>query len=246
MKKLVITLVFLVLTIPLAQAQEEPPSKRPLRIGGAGGYMPMWIMPNLDDVNQRLSLLRLPKFSTGGFYASGGGGYAYIIFIPNVRIGGYGAGGSIKTDGVIFEKPTKVEYSVSFGGATVEYALPVFDRASVVLGTMLGGGGIELAILQSDRASSQWGEVWSRVGLGLPPENYKQKLSTGFFVYNPYIYFEYGITSFFGFRIGAGYIGNTSGDWKVDDNSDLVGVPSGVKLNGLLIQAGIFAGFFPD
>ncbi len=246
MKRVAITILLFVLTISFALAQEERPSKPPLRIGGAGGYMPMWIMPNLDDINQKLNSVKLPTFSTGGFYTSAGGGYAYIIFIPNVRIGGYGAGGSIKTDGVISGQPTKVEYSASFGGVTLEYALRIFDRASIIGGTMLGGGGITLTILQSDGTARQWGDVWSGVGIGTPLKNYKQTLSTGFFVYNPYVYFEYGITGFIGFRIGAGYIGNTSGDWRVDDNSDLVGVPSGVRLNGLLIQAGIFAGFFPD
>lgn len=138
MKRVAITILLFVLTISFALAQEERPSKPPLRIGGAGGYMPMWIMPNLDDINQKLNSVKLPTFSTGGFYTSAGGGYAYIIFIPNVRIGGYGAGGSIKTDGVISGQPTKVEYSASFGGVTLEYALRIFDRASIIGGTMLG------------------------------------------------------------------------------------------------------------
>jgi hypothetical protein len=246
MKKLAIALISLTMVAMLANAQDEQAGGRPLRIGGAGGFMPMWMMPNLDDVNAKLSSVNLPTFSTGGFFGSGGGGYAYIIYIPDVRIGGFGAGGSITAEGVIHNQPTKVEYAASFAGVTIEYAIPIFQRASIVVGSMLGSGSMTLTVLQSDGKTRGWDDVWSDVGIASPMTNYKQKLSSGFFAYNPYVYFEYGVNSLIGVRIGAGYVGNTSGDWKIDDNSTLASVPSGIKLNGLVIQTGIFFGFFPD
>jgi hypothetical protein len=247
-----------VLSLSLAVAQEDKdkekkeelrPRREPRRFGAAGGFMPMWAFPNMDDINTQLTAANMPAFSNSGIYTSGGAGYAYILFVPNLRVGGIGGGGSTKVSRTIrddirqFQK--EAEYSISYGGVIVEYAVPIFaPRLSLLFGAMLGGGSIRLDVSQSD-AFQQWNKIWDDAKNNGSTATYKRRLSTDFFSYQPYVAIEYGITGFIGIRAGVGYLGNTSADWKVDDIS-LSNVPSGIKTNGLIIQTGIFFGAFPD
>src|ERR1035437_5937092 len=62
--------------------------------GGGGGFSPGWTFSKVNDLNNMLSLANMPKVSTSGIFTTGGSGFIYIGFIPNLRIGGMGFGGS--------------------------------------------------------------------------------------------------------------------------------------------------------
>ena len=62
--------------------------------GGGGGYTPGWIFVNLDELNNQLVSFGSGQLGKSGFYTSGGAGFVYIGFVPNLRIGGMGFGGS--------------------------------------------------------------------------------------------------------------------------------------------------------
>src|SRR4030065_2649640 len=69
--------------------------------GGGGGYTPGCIFVNLDEYNKQLVSFGSGQLSKSGFYTSGGAGFVYIGFVPNLRIGGMGFGGSTSTSAFI-------------------------------------------------------------------------------------------------------------------------------------------------
>src|SRR4030042_6336753 len=130
--------------------------------GGGGGYTPGWIFVNLDELNNQLIGFGSGQLSKNGFYTSGGTGFIYIGFIPNLRIGGVGFGGSTsesaRSDG--FER--EAVYHISGGGFTVEYTLPFIKNVAVSVGTIIGGGSIQIELYRNS-GSFDWQNLWSEI-----------------------------------------------------------------------------------
>ncbi len=115
--------------------------------GGGGGYTPGWIFVNLDDLNKQLISFGSGQLSKSGFYTSGGAGFIYIGFIPNLRIGGLGFGGSTSESALSNGYEREVVYNISGGGLTVEYTLPFIKNVAVSVGTIIGGGSIQIELV---------------------------------------------------------------------------------------------------
>ena len=69
-------------------------------------------------------------------------------------------------------------------------------------------------------------------------------MSGSFFTLIPALNVEYAISGWIGVRLGASYVAMMAPSWSLDNDYDLAGVPSSVKGNGLMLQAGIFVGTF--
>ena len=119
-----LTLAFiLIFTSEIIYSQQAEYFDAPF--GGGIGYVPAWYIPGLDPINSELQVLGMPELSSSGFYSSGGAGFIYIGFIKNLRLGGMGFGGSLSSAQIGGTINREVVYSLSGGGLSIEYTLPV-------------------------------------------------------------------------------------------------------------------------
>jgi len=256
MRQVVFTItIFMFLFNPhlFSQEQEEtlkPPQKYGRdKIGGAGGFTPSWLFLNVDPINEVLGKNNAGTLSKGGIPLYGGGGYAYLMFLTNLRIGGMGSGGSMKAKS--YQRSTNitrnVELSIGYGGVTIDYVVPILQRLDIAFGILLGGGGMDIKMTWDKGFGVEWDTVWDEFGgntYGDRQIGYSRTLSGSFYIYQPSISMEYAILRWLGVRVGVGYNGMAGGSWKLDDKFDLLGVPEDIHAKGLMLNAGIFLGMF--
>ncbi len=257
MKKIMMTVLAISLLSSLSWTQEEtgmppiPPKRsKAAKVGAFGGFMPGWLFVDTAPINSFLQAAGGAPLNDDGVLMVGGGGAAYIMLVPNLRIGGMGMGGdisstSLNTDGVRRD----AELSVGFGGVTIEYVFPVLERFDIAVGGMLGGGGIDITLRQDAGGNKTWNQEWGNFGtgnyqIGGQINNITRKLSGSYFVWIPSVNFEYAVIGWGGVRLGMSFVGMSSPSWKLDDKYDLLGVPGNINGEGWMINAGIFVGTF--
>ena len=219
------------------------------KVGGAGGVTPIVGMFDNKEIDKLLAGANLPILGTDPIYLIGGEGYGYIMFLKNVRMGGFGASGK-KTVSVI--EPVagetlrkEVEYNVSYGGFLIDYVQPIAYRLDIALGASIGGGEINLTMRRDDNRFKTWDTLWTEFGNPLTrATSYTRKLNGTFVVFNPHINIEYSLLTWLQIRVGAGYPLMFSPEWKLDEKYNIDNVPSKIKANGYTINAGIMFGFF--
>jgi hypothetical protein len=250
MKKSALLVLCICVTVLTGYSQEEPiPPKRSraVKIGALGGFTPGWLSVDVQPINDFLAAGKGAPLNDNGVVLFGGAGSAYIMFVPNLRIGGLGMGGSTEStslDALGVRRDAKLH--VAFGGVTVEYVIPLIEHMDLAFGAMLGTGGIDITLRQSNGAFSDWltEQRYLATGLGAPASNVTRKLTGSFFVWVPALNIEYAILGWLGVRLGASYVGMSGPSWQVDDNYELLGVPSKVSGKGFMVNAGIFVGTF--
>lgn len=236
-----LTLLVLILT-QINFAQDEQYFDSPFGMGG--GFTPGWFMPNLDAVNNNLTTFGTNELSKSGFFASGGSGFVYIGFIPNLRIGGMGLGGSTKQTGVKDGYRREISYSSGFGGLTVEYTLPIVRDFGISLGAIIGGGGTTIEIYRN-KGNFDWTTVWNEASDALTNSgNISRKLQNYYFMFAPTLNIDIPIYRILAFRVGAGYSLAFNKNWKIDNDNELFNVPTDLNSNQFFIQTGVFFGFF--
>lgn len=243
MKKLFLTLLVFICFNNLI-AQEEEDVGWVARFGAAGGVSPTFLFSNLDALNKEIKNFGVPELNNSMFLF-GGGGYVYLMFIENIRIGGIGFGGSQSTDGNLFISGTNIQREVSyefgFGGFTVEYTLPFIKGVAVSVGGIIGGGSQVISIYENKGIYS-WDNTWPNSG-----NNYNSGVSTdiknNFFTITPTLNLDLPLSRFAAVRVGAGYVLNLSNDWKINNNQKIIGVPKDLTSNNFFIQTGIYFGF---
>jgi hypothetical protein len=245
--------LFLVLQImPLiAQEEEEEPLPPPrpksaAKIGGGGGFTPVFLFWNVDALNEFIPS-NAQKFDKNPIALFGGQGYAYIMLLENLRVGGLGVGGSVKTSAL--ERNTNIrrdiEVAINFGGVTVEYVIPIMERLDIVPGILLGGGGMEITTTRNtQRSTFGWDELWNEIEFNSAVPNLTRSIEGSFFVYQPSLQIEYALLQWLGLRVGVSYVGMISPTWKLDEQFDVAGVPNKINGNGFVIHTGIFLGTF--
>lgn len=210
------------------------------RFGMAAGFTPIWVSPDFSEINSYISTLGLEEFDNG-LMTYGGGGYAYIMVLDNVRVGGIGFGGKKSSNGVVEGFNRQVDYSLTSGAFTIEYTLPFIKNIAVSVGAMIGGGTLEIDIYQNE-GSFTWDNIWSEYQN--PSQNLHHKIKNTYFSISPTINVEIPINRFIAFRVGGGYALSLSDNWEVDNDIELNNVPSGINGDAFFIQTGIFLGFF--
>jgi hypothetical protein len=235
----------------LAQQQDEeepfPPKHRAQpKLGGAGGFTQNLLFLDLDPINQVLASSGVTAFEKQPLLMLGGQGYGYIMIIPNLRVGGMGASGTMKSTLLDVPSNTRrdVELSVGYGGVTIDYVVPVVPRLDVALGLLLGSGGMSLKLTRDNALAKVWDKTWQDFKNTDSVYNYSQTLSGSFFVYQPSVNVEYALLRYLGLRAGVSYMGMVGSNWQVDNKFDLVGVPSAVSGKGFMVNGGIFLGTF--
>jgi hypothetical protein len=246
----VLALLF-ALALPLF-AQEDPiPPKRTkmAKVGLFGGFMPGVLFADMKPINDYLKAAGAAPVGENGVIMYGGGGAIYIMLLPNVRVGGMGMSGSLSSSAMVGPVRKDADISVGFGGVTVEYVFNLGPRFDVALGTMIGGGGIDLTLRQDVGGNKTWFQEWSNFGSGNyetagQVNNIERELGGSFLVLIPSVNLEYALTGWLGVRLGASYVSMSAPSWSLDGTHDLVGVPSAISGKGFMINAGIFLGTY--
>ncbi|MHB9041376.1 MAG: hypothetical protein ACYC4T_12045 [Melioribacteraceae bacterium] len=213
------------------------------RFGAALGVTPTYVFPNLDPVNAQIKAMNIDQLSTSGMFVIGGGGYAYIMMVDNLRIGGMGVTGSQMTSGIVGGLSKEVKYNCSFGGLTVEYTLPFIKNIAVSVGTVLGMGTTSIEIYQS-AGSFNWTDTWKKVNAGTALTNVSDKIANSFYSITPTLNVDIPISRFIAVRVGGGYVASFGNDWKINNEKNLDGTPSDLSSNSFFIQTGIYFGLF--
>lgn len=205
--------------------------------GGGGGFVAGWHIPQIDPLNLKLREIGFPELSTNGMLTTGGGGFIYIGFVKNLRLGGMGFGGSISSSSKNGNENLEAVYSIGGGGLTVEYTLPFVKDIGVSLGLIMGGGSHSIELYKNN-GSFSWDEMPGS------QNNISRKLENSFWIFSPTLNVEIPVYRFAALRLGTGYQFTLIGEWKADNKQTITGVPSGLKSDGLFIQIGLMAGFF--
>ena len=223
-----------------------PPRSTPGKIGGGAGYTPSWLFMDVDALNATIVAAGGTPFDGGTMMLNGGQGYAYILLVQNLRVGGMGASGSRTTSRI--EQSTnvrrEVELSVGYGGVTVEYTMPVMPRLDFTVGTVLGAGGMDITMRRNEGGAKVWGDLWDEFGSAAAPTEYARTMEGSFFIWSPSVSVEFAILRWLGVRAGAGYLGMSGGSWELDGAYDLAGVPDDISGSGWMVNAGIYVGTF--
>lgn len=243
MKKILVCLLF-ILTLNI-YAQEGEDVGWVARFGIAGGISPTWFFPNLDQVNQEIKEAKLKELSTSGMTLWGGGGYAYIMFVDNLRLGGIGLGGTTSTSGTVDGYNKEVKYNFGFGGLTVEYTLPFIKYVGVSIGAIIGAGSQSVEIYQSN-TNHTWNNIWDKVqqdGI-IMTDDVSDKISNSFLLFAPTLNLDVPVNRFIALRVGAGYTFTFNNDWEVNNGRNIGDVPNNFDADNFFIQTGIYFGFF--
>lgn len=243
MKKYILILLIL-LAINNIQAQEEEVGWTS-RFGIAVGFTPAYVFPNLDKINSQVKKMGIDELSNSGFVVWGGGGYAYIMMIENLRIGAIGLSGSTSSSGNINNLEKEVIYDFGLGGLTIEYTLPFVQKVALSVGAIAGYGSSTIEIYQSS-SNFTWENIWAKVAKDgvLITSDVSDRITQSYFLISPTINCDIPITRFISFRIGAGYNLTFGKTWKINNDKDIANVPSDINSNSFFIQTGIYLGFF--
>jgi hypothetical protein len=246
-----VLLAVLMLAATLRAQQEEqfdepvPPRRSaPAKIGFAGGFVFSGLFLNLDPLNEVLRSSGAAPLDNSTMLMPGGTGYAYILLVQNVRLGGIGQGGSMRSSSLSGSVRRDVDLSIAYGGVSIEYVIPVRSRLDVAVGVTLGSLGMTLKVTKDDGTAKVWDDLWGEYSGSQPVANYTRSLSGGFFSYQPSVTVEYAILRWLGVRVGASYNGLAGASWTLDDTHDVFNVPSGINARGFMVNAGLFVGTF--
>lgn len=217
---------------------DPAPTRSAGGIFGAGGAVtPIWFMPNMDVTNAELARLGFPALPDGGMFMLGGRGYAYIIIVPNLRVGGMGAGTSVtaeRTSGSLREASSM---STAFGGVTLEYVVP-FGRFHLAAGGLLGGGSRTLTLQRAPVGDKSWpGAPGAPVG-----EEYRV-YANSYLAWQPWLTAEYEISPFVVAGLTGGWYGTSGSTWTLNDHFPVSGMPD-FKSDGPFVRLDLTIGLF--
>jgi hypothetical protein len=258
---LLLTVVSFCASLGLAQDEVIPPKRSHMaKVGLFGGFTPGMIFPNIKPINDFLVAGGAAPLKDNGVFMLGGTGAAYIMIVPNLRVGGLGMSGSISSTSLDMATNIRrdVQLKIGYGGVTVEYVVPIMEHLDFAAGTMLGGGGMDLTIRKSNGDASTWGGekvylhavgtgdfgIPTGTDLSNPPSEVTRVLTGSFYIIIPSVAFEYAVTGWLAFRLGASYVAMVAPTWKIDSNYDLLGVPSEVNGSGFMVNLGVLVGTF--
>lgn len=212
------------------------------KFGAAGGFTPMIMFPNFDDINPEISKLNIDQLD-GPILAWGGGGYAYIMIIDNFRLGGVGFSGAKTRSNNFGDFNNEVNYSLGGGAVTAEYTMPFIKGMALSAGIMIGGGSLEIDIYRNI-GDFNWNSVWDKIVSGDESQTKEFTLDNSFWFFTPTLNLDLPITRFLALRGGLGYQFTFGNEWEIANSKKLNDVPSGINGNGLVIQTGILIGLF--
>ncbi len=242
MKKTFVVIILSVLSFTFSNGQSQFGSIA--KFGMAVGFSPMWVVPNLEPLNNQLSGFGVETLPESGMFVWGGGGYAYVLFVKNLRIGGMGFGGTVTSTGRDDINQKQVDYSIGGGALTIEYTLPFIKKFDLSVGMMIGGGSQEISIYKNS-GNFSWNGIWNKANSdSSSADDFSKILKNSFLTLAPTINLDFPLNRFMAFRLGGGYIFSVGNNWTVANEQSVSNVSSDLNGNSFFIQAGIYIGFF--
>lgn len=241
MKKILFAIMIFLSSTSLF-AQEAEDVGWVARFGAALGLTPTYVFPNFDPINAQIKDMKIDQLSNSGMFVIGGGGYAYIMLVDNLRIGGMGVTGTKSTRGTVSGLNKEVKYNCSFGGVSFEYTLPFINKIALSVGTVVGMGTTSVEIFQSS-GTFNWVDTWRKVNEGIVLTNQvSDKITNSFYSITPTLNIDIPLSRFAAVRIGGGYVASFGNDWKINNEKTINNTPSDLTSNSFFIQTGIFFG----
>jgi hypothetical protein len=241
MKKRILLILFVIAGAGFMFAQESSYFDSPF--GGGIGYNPGWYKPNIDGLNAKVTGLGIPEVGKNGVFTSGGGGFLYIGFVKNLRIGGMWASGSTSQEAFVQGFRREADYSIGMGAFSIEYTLPFVKDAGISIGALIGGGTQKLEVYQS-RFPDKWDDLWGDFSQNASTKDVTRIFKNSYFLLSPTINVDIPLYRFLSFRLGAGYAMKFGTAWTVDNNRSVSDTPSDLTGDSFFIQTGIYIGFF--
>ena len=250
MKKFTCLLLVLVFSAK-SFAQEGEDVGWVARFGAAAGLAPAFVFPNVDPINVELAKIGVPQLSTNGMFVYGGGGYAYIMIVDNLRLGGIGLSGSQSTSRKVGSSllstnyDFEVKHSYSFGGLTVEYTLPFINKVAVSVGAVIGLG-TQSVDLYENFGNYEWTELFPQPVYSSKSSHpgVHSEIKNNFISITPTLNLDVPINRFIALRVGGGYVLPISESWSMNNDQTINNIPSNLNAKSFFIQTGIYFGFF--
>ena len=188
--------VVLMLAILGAVGASEPQDE----VAGGGGLMPSILFLDLGEVNAAVTAAGYPRINELLFTMGGGvhGGR-----IGGVRLGGVGGSGA--TTSRIGER--SVRFGLDYYGLLIEKATASDAGLTVVLGTLLGGGSLDLRLI--DRFPDSFEDA-----VGAP---YVASMTKELYALQPYIAFEARPLSWMATRFQLGFLWALTDPWAFEE-----------------------------
>ncbi len=254
--KLIASLVFLLMLAPSARVlaqqndgdnlgeitfeelKDKEKSTQYFAVGG--GFTGNFLM--MDDAalnanlpaNFKVGSLKSPLF------VSGGQGFL-TFFFKNIRFG-FNAGIGTQTTDTSFVSggdtiKQQMDYSASFNGVTIDYAIPVFSGFTVLPGVQAGFGSMTF-----ERYDGKANATWT--GASTTPAA-MSRLEISHLYVQPTVQFEYALTTFTMIRANVGYAMTFQGDtWTLNRTTQVTGAQKELNSGGLTAGFGVFFGLF--
>jgi len=225
--------------------------KKKLSVGnGGGGWIPVWFVDNneFEDINHILVDYGFNGLDEKGILMHGGGGHGNVG--KGWFLGGMGAGFSIdKKTGHTTSTPDSIKvtrrmlYSNAYGGVTLDKRLAITKNLVTSLGFMLGWGGHNLQISQTDGAYD-WDELNEDMNSSA---NNAIEIEKNYILFQPKATIMYRILDWLSIRAEGGYMLSHSytNGWDAiscDDNFEINNSPE-TPYQGYTISIGPWFGF---
>ena len=237
--KFLLIFIAVLMTSSITKAQFFP------RFSIAGGPTVGWHTNNTDDLNAALRQIGIPELEKG-FLTLGGGGFVDLPFkgVDKFRIGGFGNGFSTSSSAVVNGLKKTAEYSYGVGGMQIDYRISPSKSIDLTFGVQLASGSLEIELYQSDPSFGNWNNIVNELSGNNSSQNIARNFRTHFYSVQPQAGIGVFLTSLIYAKLNAGYEFGFNGDWKVDDDVTVSGMPSGIKADGFNVNFGLNFGLF--
>ncbi|MFP4529591.1 MAG: hypothetical protein ACLFQX_13680, partial [Candidatus Kapaibacterium sp.] len=140
------------------------------------------------------------------------------------------------------------EFSLSYNGFAIDYAITPIKSLAILPGLNLGWGSMTLEAFQT-RKYADGGMDWGEFNPGRDGYDFMKHAEAGFMFVEPTLNVEFALTSFSMIRVSGSYAVTFTGsvfttDWEFNRITPLENVPDGINGNGFKLQAGLFIGLF--
>ncbi|MGQ9818329.1 MAG: hypothetical protein ACUVQ1_00145 [Candidatus Kapaibacteriales bacterium] len=213
---------------------ESPPY-----FGLGGGYIGAFSLINLDEVNNVNQSIGFENFTTP-IFISGAEGFTAIPFVSNLRIGFFGASGTISKEITSDSAKYGTKASLQYTGFRIDYGFVPTKSIAILVGSTLGWSSLTFEYYKS-KNNLNWNSIPQFEN---DPNNAYRAINGTFWFIEPNFNIEFAPTTFLMMRLGLSYPFAFLPDWKGNQIAKVDNVPSKIKPNGLQIKIGLFIGLF--
>jgi len=207
---------------------------------GGGGWIPVYSMVDLNDINDVIGDLGFNKFSENGILLQGGGGMGPVG--KGWFVGGMGAGYSFDRKNTTTSR--RMKFSTGYGGVTLDKRYRPSDNFVLATGILVGGAHTSLEVAQT-QGKYDWNALDSTI---TSTGNSYLKMEKNYLMVQPRITMMYRILPWLAIRSEVGYLMGFSFQpgWEAkmgDETYNIDNSPASNTYQGLSFSIGPWFGF---